>query len=66
VRSAQQFGGVMILPFAAICVGGEIGLITLDTTNLLIISGVLLLVDIILFFVSKFTFRREEILTKWK
>jgi hypothetical protein len=34
--------------------------------NSLLISGVLLAVDVTLFFVSTATFRREEILTKWK
>jgi len=66
VRTAQQFGGIMILPFGAIYVAGEIGIISLETNNLLIISAVLLFVDAILFFVSRSTFRREEILTKWK
>lgn len=66
VRAAQQFGGLVALPFAGIYVSGEIGLISLNTSNLLIISAVLLFVDVILFFVSKATFRREEILTKWK
>lgn len=33
---------------------------------MLIISAVLLVVDAILFFISRSTFDREEILTKWK
>jgi ABC-2 type transport system permease protein len=66
VRTAQQLGGLMLLPFAGIYVAGEIGLISLETNNLLVISAVLLFVDAILFFVSRSTFRREEILTKWK
>jgi hypothetical protein len=56
----------MVLPFAGIYVAGEIGRISLETNNLLIISAVLLFVNAILFFVSRSTFRREEILTKWK
>jgi ABC-type Na+ efflux pump permease subunit len=66
VRTAQQLGGIMVLPFAGIYVAGEIGLISLETNNLLVISAVLLFVDAFLFFVSRSTFRREEILTKWK
>lgn len=66
VRTAQQFGGILSLPFGAIYVAGEIGIISLDISNLLIISAVLLLVDVLLFFASKSSFRREEILTKWK
>jgi ABC-2 type transport system permease protein len=66
VRAANQFGGLLIIPFAALYVLGEINIVPLTANNLLIISAVLLLVDAILFFVSKSTFRREEILTKWK
>jgi ABC-2 type transport system permease protein len=66
VRTAQQFGGIIVLPFAGLYVAGEIGLISLETNNLLVISAVLFLIDVLLFFVSRSTFRREEILTKWK
>jgi ABC-2 type transport system permease protein len=66
VRTANQFGGLLVIPFAALYVLGEINVITLNANNLLIISAILLLIDVILFFVSRSTFRREEILTKWK
>lgn len=66
VRSASQLGGVMFLPFLGIYLAGEIGLITLDANTLLIIAGVLALAALALFRVSTATFRREEILTKWK
>lgn len=65
VRSAQLFGGLMILPFAAIYVASEIGSISLNANNLFIISAVILLINVILFFISTKTFQREEILTKW-
>jgi ABC-2 type transport system permease protein len=65
-RSATSYGILMALPLGAIYVAAEIGLISLDTNTLLIISGVLLAVDVALFFVSTATFSREEILTKWK
>jgi ABC-2 type transport system permease protein len=66
VRAANQFGGLLVIPFAALYVLGEINVVQLTANNLLIISAVLLLIDVILFFVSRSTFRREEILTKWK
>jgi ABC-2 type transport system permease protein len=66
VRTANQFGGLLVIPFAALYVLGEINVVQLTANNLLIISAVLLLVDVLLFFVSRSTFRREEILTKWK
>jgi hypothetical protein len=66
VRAVQHLGAIAVLPFGGIYVAGEIGLISLDTNNLLIISAVILAVDLVLFHVSTDTFRREEILTKWK
>ncbi|MGD6850581.1 MAG: ABC transporter permease subunit [Candidatus Bathyarchaeia archaeon] len=66
VRAAQQFGGVLVFPFVVIYVAGEIGVLTLNATTLALFSGVLLAVDVLLFFLSRGTFQREEILTKWK
>ena len=67
VRTGQQLGALTIVPFAGLYVSGELNLINLgDTGNLLIIAGALLVVDVLLFFVSRVTFRREEILTRWK
>ncbi|HZC89017.1 MAG TPA: ABC transporter permease subunit [Nitrososphaera sp.] len=66
VRAAQQLGGMVALPFAGIYVVGEASVISLDAMNLLIICAILVAIDVILFYVSKAVFRREEILTKWK
>jgi len=66
VRSASSFGILMFFPFMGIYLASQIGVISLDINNLLIISGILLAVDVALFFISTATFRREEILTKWK
>jgi len=37
-----------------------------STSNLLIIAGIILAVDLLLLYVARATFRREEILSKWK
>jgi ABC-type Na+ efflux pump permease subunit len=66
VRAANQISGLMFIPFLIIYLAGEIGIFTIDTTTILIISVAILLVDVILFRLSTATFRREEILTKWK
>ena len=67
IRAGQQLGALAVLPFAGLYVSGELDLINLgDASNLLIIAAALLVVDVLLFFVSRATFRREEILTKWK
>ena len=66
VRTASQFGGLMVIPFAALYVLGEINVVPLTSNTMLIVSAVLLPVNILLFFVSKSTFRRDQILTEWK
>ena len=66
VRTVQQFTGVMFFPFLVIYLMTEIGVIVLNTANLLIMSGIFLAIDFFLFYLSTATFKREEILTKWK
>ena len=67
VRAGQQLGALTVVPFIGVYVAGELDLINLGvTSNLVIIAGALVVVDVLLFFVSTATFRREEILTRWK
>jgi ABC-2 type transport system permease protein len=66
VRSANSFGIFIFLPFLAIYLASEIGIISLDITGLLIIAGILSAIDIALYVVGTAAFQREEILTKWK
>jgi ABC-2 type transport system permease protein len=66
VRAAQQFGGVLVFPFVVIYVAGEIGVLNLNAFTLLLISAAVLAIDILLFYLNRSTFKREEILTKWK
>jgi ABC-2 type transport system permease protein len=65
-RSAQQVGALIILPFGAIYVLSEINVLPLTTINLLIMSVALLVIDLIVIYLAKAIFQREEILTKWK
>ena len=66
VRSAQQYAGMVFFPFIILYVAAELGKPTLNTTNLLIISGVFVVIVVSLFFASTRTFHREDILTRWK
>jgi ABC-2 type transport system permease protein len=66
VRGASQIAGLMYIPFTLVFVAGATGLVAFSTGNLLLISGIVLVVDVALFFLSTSTFNREEILTKWK
>jgi ABC-2 type transport system permease protein len=66
VRSAQQLAALIIIPIIVLYLLTELSVITLDVNTLLIIAGIIALIDIGLFFASRATFQREEILTKWK
>ncbi len=66
VRTATQLGSLVVVPLFAIYLLSEIRLISIDTTILSIVSAILLVVDVVLFYLSRARFRREEILTKWK
>lgn len=65
-RSAQQYAGVIFVPFIFIYILGEIGSFPLDTTNLLYIALGLAILVLGLFYASERIFHREEILTQWK
>ena len=64
-RSAQQYGGITFAPLILVYVAGEIGF-SLNTTHLLYISGIFAVLALSLFLVSRRTFHRDEILTRWK
>ncbi len=66
VRTAQQLGSLIVIPFALIYVLGEVNVFPFTVPSLLILAALILVVDIGLFYLSVHTFRREEILTKWK
>jgi len=66
VRSANQIGALMFIPFVVVFFAGAEGIITFSIDNLLIIGGIVLISDLALSFLSTSTFNREEILTKWK
>lgn len=64
IRAAQQLGGLVVMPLIFVVLIGSI-----ISTSILLALGVtaaLIIADIGLFYLSKATFKREEILTKWK
>jgi ABC-type Na+ efflux pump permease subunit len=67
VRIAQQVGALLVLPLGLIYVAGEVRVVDLgDTTNLLIISGIMAAVALLFLPLARATFSREQILTKWR
>lgn len=66
VRTAQQLGALIVLPLGAVYLLTELRVLDLNTNNLLIVAAALTAIDVVVFFLVKVTFQREEILTKWK
>jgi len=66
VRAAQQLGGILVLPIVLVLTLGSLFAFMPADLLALVISGVLAIAAVALFYVSKATFRREEILTRWK
>ncbi|TRO53042.1 hypothetical protein E2P61_02310 [Candidatus Bathyarchaeota archaeon] len=66
LRAAQQVGGIIIMPMVLLAVLPSLIQTIPMVTMALILSGGLAIADIGLFYLSKATFQREEILTKWK
>jgi ABC-type Na+ efflux pump permease subunit len=66
IRAAQQIGGLIVLPLIFLVVFASTSTSIPTALLALITSGALAIADVALFFLSKATFQREEILTKWK
>ncbi|MGO9387130.1 MAG: ABC transporter permease subunit [Methanobacterium sp.] len=64
-RTAQNYGGALYFPLLIVFILGEAGVITLDIKTILIFSFILLVVGMVLFYINKSIFHREEILTKY-
>ena len=66
VRGANQIAGLLFIPFVLVFAAGVQGLFAFTIGNLLVFSAAVLVIDAVLYFLSKSIFNREEILTKWK
>ncbi len=66
IRAAQQLGAFIMVPLAVIYVLSEINVISLTVTTLLIMAAAIFAADIIVIYLAKAIFKREEILTQWK
>ncbi len=64
-RTAQGYGGVSYWALFIVFILGEVGVITLDIKTVLVFSVILLVVAIIIFYINKSIFQRDEIITKY-
>ena len=65
-RVAEQLSMVVIVPVLALFFGQISGLFIINSTLILLIAVILVLVDILLVYVAVKVFQRENILTRWK
>jgi len=65
-RVAEQLSAVVILPLLALFFGQISGLFILNSTLILIMCLVLVLIDILMVYLAIRLFQRETILTRWK
>ena len=65
IRAAQQLGGLVVLPLIFVVIFASTSA-QVSTLLAIGVSAALAVADIGLFYLSKATFQREEILTKWK
>lgn len=65
-RAAEQLGGLVVIPFMGFFLSVLGGLILLNTTTFLIVTGIVALCDVGLVYAAVALFQRETILTQWK
>lgn len=65
-RVAEQISAVVILPVLAVFFGQIAGLFILNSTLILVMCLVLLIVDLLVVYLAIRMFQRETILTRWK
>lgn len=65
-RSAQQIGGVLVLPIVAVMIGQTSGFFLLGLPFVLIGALALLVIDLVVLAIGTTLFNREQILTRWR
>ncbi len=63
-REAQEISGVLIIPIVMLIAGQATGAFFLGTNTLLIMVVVLVILDIMIFYIGKMLFEREKILVR--
>jgi ABC-2 type transport system permease protein len=66
VRTANQLGLILFIPFMGVYIMLLSNIISLNIVNLFVVTIFLFVIDVVLFYLSKATFSRDKILTKWK
>jgi ABC-2 type transport system permease protein len=65
-RVAEQLSMVVMLPIIMVIIGQSVGVVLLDSTMVILLGVVVLVLDVVLGYISIRAFQRENILTRWK
>lgn len=66
VRVAQQIGGLVVVPVVALGIAQVTGRVVLDNGAFLQMATFLIIVDVVVFWLAKIAFQRENILVRWR
>lgn len=66
VRSSQQIGGVVVLPAIAFFIVALAGIVALSAVNMAAFAAAILALDLVVLGLALRSFRREDILVRWR
>ena len=66
VRVAQQIGGLVVVPVVALGIAQVTGRVILNNESFLGFATFLVVLDVLVFFIAKLAFQRENILVRWR
>ncbi len=66
IRTANQLGTLLFIPFMLVYFLLVVNVVSLNLYNLFMIFIILLIADVVLFFLNRIVFQRDKILTQWK
>jgi ABC-2 type transport system permease protein len=66
VRVAQQIGGLVVVPVVGLGIAQVTGRVILDNGAFLEMTIILIVLDIVVFWLARLAFQRENILVRWR
>ena len=66
VRVAQQIGGLVVVPVVGIGIAQVTGRVVINNEGFLQFSLFLIAADLVVFWLAKLAFQRENILVRWR
>jgi ABC-2 type transport system permease protein len=66
VRVAQQIGGLVVVPVVGLGIAQVTGRVVLDNGAFLEMTIILMVLDVVVFWLARLAFQRENILVRWR